>query len=306
MPSKKFLLTFALIALGLIALFILTNVFVDIYGLFLGRDNRKVYTNERTSKYLLSYRYVPENFDGFIIGPSLSDNLNPTVITSHKIYNASIMGANISDLHHLIDNMVDKGHMKIAIFCLDPYLTKDFGPKAATINEKEFYGALGSTNLLRTYSMCIARTTVMKGKIPAVVSDENGWTDFEKEMHNIDPKAAIEKKVKAKEHESTTIDDRALEELSGVLQKLRERNIKVVGYFTPVPREIYEYAQKDYNTFEEKMSKIFTKDDILFNLNDEKYAPITADYNIYIDHGHLSAKGQAFVLGEINSHIAGL
>ena len=124
MSSDRFLRTFALLTIVVTGLFVLVNVYVDIYGLFLGRKDRRVFTNERTSKYLLSQRYIPENYDGFIIGPSLSDNLNPVHIPGYKVYNASIMGANISELHHLIDKIVQHGHMKVAIFCLDPYLDR--------------------------------------------------------------------------------------------------------------------------------------------------------------------------------------
>ena len=307
MTSGKFLRTFAITSLSIIAGIILINVAIDIFGLFRGRDHLKVYTNDRTSKFLLTYRYVPENFNGFIIGPSLSANLNPAAITSYKVYNASIMGANISDLHNLINNMVDRGDMKIAIFCLDPYLTKDFGPKASSINEKEYYGALGSTNLLRTYTMYTVRESgLFKGKVADEVSDENGWTNFGQEMDNIDPKRAIEEKVKLKEKSDLHIDDRALEELGQVLAQLRAKNIQVVGYFSPVPREIYELGREDYREFERRMSGLFTDKDILFNLNEDKYKEVTSDYNTYIDHGHLSASGQAFVLSEINAHIAGL
>lgn len=307
MTSTKFLRTFAFWTLGLTGMVIIVNVYIDIYGLFLGRGERKVYTNERTSKYLLSFRYIPENYDGFIIGPSLSDNLNPVAIKSHRVYNASIMGANISDLHHLINNMIDRGNMKLAIICLDPYLTKDFGPKAATINDKEYFGALGSINLLRTYAMYIVRRNhLMTSKLASEMSDENGWTNFELERGPLDPQAAIAKKVELKQHEDTHIDERALNELKEVLQQLREKNIKVVAYFSPVPRPIYEIGRDDYREFETRMSSLFNENDVLFNLNDEQYSPITSDYRTYIDHGHLSAAGQAFVLQEINSHILGL
>jgi hypothetical protein len=307
MSSTKYLRNFALWTLGLIAVFILINVYIDIYGLFLGRDNRKVYSNERTSKYLLSFRYIPENYDGFIIGPSLSDNLDPAAITGHRVYNASVMGANISDLHHLINNIIDRGNMKMAIICLDPYLTKDFGPKAATINQKEYWGALGSTNLLKTYMMYIVRENkLMPSQFTSEISDENGWTNFELEMDNLDPKAAIEKKVELKQHEETHIDERAFNELKEVLDQLRKKNIRIVAYFTPIPRAIYNIGRDDYREFETRMSSLFTGNDILFNLNDEQYSPVTSDYHNYIDHGHLSASGQAFVLKEINSHIQGL
>jgi hypothetical protein len=306
MSSNKFLRTFALLTILIVGLFVLLNAYVDIYGLFLGRKDRKVYTNERTSKYLLSYRYIPENYDGFIIGPSLSDNLNPIHIPDYKVYNASIMGANISELHWLIDKIVQEGHMKVAIFCLDPYLTKDYGPKVVTISGKDYYGALGSTNLLRTYAVYAMRQCGFSGFEAKEMSDGNGWTNFEIEMEKVDPKVAIQRELKQREYGDLYIDDRALGDLAHVLQELRDHNIKIVAYFSPVPRDIYLHASRNYKKFESRLASLFTTNDVLFNLNDDQYAQYTSDYNTYIDRGHLSVSGQDFVLREINSHLQGL
>ena len=34
----------------------------------------------------LSYKYIPENYDGILIGPSVSGNLNTSNISNYKIY----------------------------------------------------------------------------------------------------------------------------------------------------------------------------------------------------------------------------
>jgi hypothetical protein len=279
-------------------------VYVDIYGLFLGRKERKVYVNERTSKYLLSFRYIPENYNGFIVGPSLSANLNPKFFENFKIYNSSIMGANISDLHYLIKNIHEKQKMDVVIICLDPYLTKDYGKKSATIDPKEYYGALGSTNLLKTYLMYFIRNyKLLPDRHAPELINEDGWNNFELEMKNLDARRSIEEKVKLKHYEETKIDPRSYEELKEVLQELRRKNIRIVAYFSPVPYQIYSIGRKDYASFENKMKALFTEDDILVNLNDEKYQQVTSDYSNFIDHGHLSAAGQAFVLNELRTQL---
>src|SRR5688572_24466845 len=73
----KFIFFFSLIAAtGLAGV----NVWIDIYGLFLPVKGREiqVYNNDRISKYLLSYRYIPQNFNVAILGTSLSANLDVT------------------------------------------------------------------------------------------------------------------------------------------------------------------------------------------------------------------------------------
>ena len=302
MNSKTFLLRFTIITTAIVVSILLLNVYIDIYGLFLGTKDRKVFTNERTSKYLLSYRYIPENYDGIIIGPSLSANLNPQRLKGYKIYNASIMGTNISDLHYLINNIIEKGDIKFVILCLDPYLTKDFGKKSITINPKEYLGALGSTNLIKTYLMYFVRkNNVLPGTYAKEIIDENGWNNFELEMKNLDSKKIIEDKVKLHQHEETKIDQRSYEELRDVLNQLREKKIKILGYFSPVPYPLYAIGNKKYKEFETSITKLFTKDDLVLNFNEEKYWPVTSNYQIFIDHGHLSSLGQNFVLKEIES-----
>jgi hypothetical protein len=302
MSNKKFLFSYAIISLSAAALIIGINCYIDIYGLFRGKKNRNIYINERTTKYLFSLRYIPENFEGFIAGPSLSANLNPEAIKDYEIYNASIMGINISELDFLIDNIVEKGHMKFAIICLGPYLTKDHGKKSASIDPKEYYGAFGSTNLLRTYLLYFVRKyNLAPGRYAQHIYNTEGWDNFELEMKGLDAKDSIERRVALKEIDSTAIDPVAYKELGNTLEKLRKNNIKVIGYFSPVPYELYQLGKLNYDVYENKISSLFKAGDILINLNDEKYKETNSDYNTFIDHGHLSANGQAFVLHILDS-----
>ncbi|SRR5579871_92691 len=302
MSNKKFLLTYIVVTFFAVALIAGINYYIDIYGLFRGKKERKVYINEHTTKYLFSFRYIPENFDGVIFGPSLSDNLNPQELKGFNVYNASIMGVNISELDYLVDNIVAKGHIKFAIICLSPYLTKDHGNKSANINPKEYYGALGSTNLLRTYLLYFIRKyNLAPYRYAQNISNANGWNNFELEMHNIDPKDSIEQRAIRKEFDSTRIDPVAYEELKNTIIKFRQHDIKVIAYFTPVPYQLYQLNIDNNNKFVDSISALFGKNDVLLNFNDEKYKFLNDDYNSFIDHGHLSASGQKVVLQVLDS-----
>lgn len=302
MNSKKFLRYYIIISASLVAIIVGVNWYIDIYGLFRGKKNRNMYINERTSKYLFSLRYIPENFDGFIAGPSLSANLNPEAIPEFKIYNASIMGVNITELDYLIDNMVDRGHMKFAILCLGPYLTMNHGKKAASIDRKEYYGALGSTNLLRTYLLYFVRKyNLAPYRYAQNIYNTVGWDNFELEMEGLDAKDTIAAKVARHDIDKTAIDSVALQELGQTLVKLRQKHVKVIAYFSPVPYQLYQLGKSDYHNYETKISSLFTPDDILINLNADQYKQTNADYHTFIDHGHLSGNGQAFVLHVLDS-----
>ncbi|MDN5211673.1 hypothetical protein QQ020_06415 [Fulvivirgaceae bacterium BMA12] len=302
MEAKKFLLKVSIISLSTIAVFVTFNYFLDIYGLFRPDDQRelKVYTNERTSKYLLSYHYIPDNFEGIIIGPSLSANLNTKTIKEYKIYNASIMGANISELRYLVDNIVERGNLRFVIICLDPYLTKDHGKKSARIDPKEYYGALGSTNLIKTYLFKLIRENeLLPDKFPNNIINDYGYNNFNLELKEDNPREKILEKVRQKSTETTYVDPAAEDELGATIAYLRQNNIQVIAYFSPVPHQILAINTENYRAYQNRMLRLFTEQDIVLDLNDLRFKAITSDFNTYIDHGHLSEEGQKFVLGEL-------
>ena len=302
MEAKKFLFRVSGISFLLMAAFVTFNYFQDVYGLFHPCKDLelKVYTNERTSKYLLSHRYIPENFEGIVIGPSLSANLNTETIKDYKIYNASIMGANISELRYLVNNIVERGNLRFVIICLDPYLTKDHGKKSARIDPKEVYGALGSTNLIKTYLFKVIRDNeLLPGKFPPDATNAYGFNNFNPELAKGDAREKILEKVRLKSAESTYIDPVAEKELGETITYLRQRQIRIIAYFSPVPHQILSINHQNYKAYQDRMRQLFSSEDILLDLNHERYQAITADFDTYIDHGHLSKKGRDFVLGEL-------
>lgn len=82
-----------------------------------------IYANERTSKYLFGYRYIPANFDGILIGSSISDNWDISKIQESHVYNISIASGNITEERLVAENVFARGRMKLAIFCIHTYLT---------------------------------------------------------------------------------------------------------------------------------------------------------------------------------------
>jgi hypothetical protein len=182
------------------------NYYIDIFGLFRGTGNRKVYINERTSKYLYSYRYIPENYDAVLIDYLFLRILTPNLLRLN-VYNASIMSANITELNLLMENILSKGKMKAVIICLDPYITKDHGRKTSTMIPQEYWGALGSTNLLRTYLFYFIRKyNLIPSQYASDLHNEVGWDNFGLEMPNANAQKAITDKVKLRSFENTTID----------------------------------------------------------------------------------------------------
>ena len=127
MTSRQWLSrTAAAIALILCVNFAVAYV-MDPYGVMRdtrGRELRVVFS-ARKAKYLLSKHYVPTNYDSLIIGPSSSENWDPTGIPGVKLYNESILGSNVFEEKRIVDQAMPNGHFKLALCILYPTMTSN-------------------------------------------------------------------------------------------------------------------------------------------------------------------------------------
>lgn len=125
MTFKTFFIRLLAISLVIAALVVLFNFYMNEYGLFGDARGKsiKIYGNERTAKYLLSLNYIPSNFNGLLIGSSVSDNIDSKGFVGYRIYNASINAATVAELRILVENVLKKGDLKCVIISLYPILT---------------------------------------------------------------------------------------------------------------------------------------------------------------------------------------
>lgn len=300
--ARRFLMITLIGVLIGASVIVVFNLSIDIYGLF-GINDRKsipVYHNERISKYLLSYEYIPENFNTILIGPSLSDNLDVTYFNNDtskfKVYNASIMGANISELKPIVFNAVNGG-VKNVIICLSPYLTMNSGSKEVAFDQKLYYGALGSVNLYETYAVGLIRQwELMPNKFPKDQINPYGVNDYATFFKQENIQKKIDDEVKIHQGEEIVVDTIAVNELKEIIETLNKENVNYIGYFHPLPIEIYDSNKTHYAEYKEMISALFDNKARLIDFNSPEFKSFTSDYSNYIDHGHLSAKGQAVIV----------
>lgn len=296
MSSAAFLkLTFAIV-LGLTGFIVLVNISFDIYGLFRNAAGRElpVYHNERVAKYLLSYRYVPANFNTIVIGTSLSANLDLSPYaegSSYKTYNASVMGANVSELTPILTKCLEGG-VKNVILCVSPYMIKNAGEKEVELNKKLYYSALASKNLLETYTVAGLRYfNVLPGKYPKGQIDKNGVNRFESLFAGGPVEKKIDVVLKKERDKDFALDKKAIEELHHLFLLLEENAVQYLIYFHPVPSKFYEGKKTHYKSFEDKVRALLPDSTKLLNFNSGEYSWFTGNNKNYIDHGHLSPSG---------------
>jgi hypothetical protein len=299
--AKHFLKATVWGTLGLLFLSVALHGLIDIYGLFLPVKGKKlpVYHQERISKYLLAHHYIPENYNTIILGTSLSDNLD---ITSHnekfgpyRIYNASIMGGNISEIRSVAGKAI-QGGIRNVIFCFSPYQLKNSGAKEVELDVKLQLGAMGSKNLYETYAVAIIRWSgLMPKKFPKQQINEHGVNHFASQFRVEDVKERIFRVAQIHRGKPLVIDPSALQELKEVIQLLKDNKVNFLGYFHPFPKEIFECQKEEHLKFQRMIRGLIHDDRRMLDFNDPSFSQFTSDYNNYIDNGHLSEVGEFFV-----------
>lgn len=310
MTSKKFTLIWLLISLFFIVSIAALNFSRNEFGLFgnVKGEKIRIYDYERMSKYLLSFSYIPQNFDSVLFGASVSNlEMDMSKIDGMNIYNLSTNGANISELKYLVDNVIEKGNLKTILVCLDPYMTKNSGHKTSSINPRLYYSTLGSLFTLKYYSK--KRRALAN---PSTDPFRDSWNGLRYNKTDVaekyDSETEINKDIALANSEGYTInvDPIAVKELDEVLTKARNKGIKVFAYYHPKPYKLFssENYQKEYRKFQNEMSKLLIEDDIVFDMNTDDYRHITESFDSYSDGAHLSAKGAAKVISALNEKIS--
>lgn len=305
---KTYFLILLLSCVGVLSLFVFATAFLDIFGLHGLRENDKVrvYGEERFSKYLMSFHYIPQHFDGMILGPSLSANLDPEPFPDGNYFNASIMGARMNTILSLATNVIaNNGGIKKAIVCIHPYVTNDTGAAETDYMKPDTYWkAYGSRNLLRVYGLgLIRRFNIWPEKYPKNQYKTNGCNQFEGLFRVDDLAGRIEEEIGIINNSDFEIGASQRLAFEKLLTLLEQNDIQTFIYFHPVPFPIYQAHQDKLDEFwNEMLSTIQGQKERTFhahNFNDPNFSGFSNDFTNYVDHGHLSKKGQKTLMGEI-------
>jgi len=283
------------------ACFVFFNFAMNEYGLFGDVSGRsiKIWHNDRTSKYLFSFNYIPSNFDGILMGPSVSANIDVKRLSGYKFYNISLGGGNVTELKYIADNAINRGKIKVLIICLYPYMTKDHGRKTTYIDPREFWGALGSRELVNLY---INKIFIQHGMRPDFPDDHGTWLVKGPGLVTA-PKAATRpfQERRKKPEDMLHIDETAYHELYEIVQSARNKGIRIFGYYYPFQSGALDAAR--FHIYQKRINCLFDKRDMIWDLNTDEYMFFKMDRTNYTATGHLSMKGNEFILENIQGKI---
>lgn len=304
--------TLGLLGLAFIssAFFIGINFAVNDFGLWNHRDTARIWALEKTTKYLLAQRYVPENFDAVMIGASVSANMDTRRLHGYRVYNLSMSGGNITETGAAAQEYLKaSGDKKLLIVTLHPYMTKNSGMKSFQISDKDYWGSLFSLTPLRILQMKIQYAL---GRDRMDFKDsEAGWNNFNfpetkadmaaVEKGNRDTLAAI-RAGQTSAPKAYPIDPVAVSELDALLKLAREKGVKIAAYYFPLLGSEYDIMaySGDWKKYQSAMKPLFQADEIILDMNTPKFDYLRRDPNAYHDSGHLSQTGANVVLDKLN------
>jgi hypothetical protein len=262
--------------------FVAINAHLDPMGLFHSKPRIAIYTNERWSKYLLSIRYVPEQFDAVLIGTSVTGNWN-TGLLPLRTYNLSIEGGNISEERLLLENVLKRRKPKIVFFCIHPYLTASYGRKSPHMTRRDYWSALGSLELLKTLN--------------AARRHEPEINEFGQQDYVIPARPWKAQPMDAGKW--YVVDERSFAEYGQLVATARAAGARVIAVVPPVNEEQWVFTADAYRNYQNRILPFFRSDELAIDFNAPQYLALRGDRANFPDGIHLSTPAADAFVGEL-------
>jgi hypothetical protein len=265
----------------------LANARQDLYGLFRDTHGRRlpIFGSERRGKYLLSHRYVPENFQAVLLGSSVTSNWNTGGITLVPTYNESTDGGNISEEKLLAETVLRSPGLRLAICVIHPYLTDSHGLNADEMKPSEYWGALGSISLLQSYKL---RRTVARGG--ELLAWDAFGAEHKEEVDGLLPLNPVLRRL-MKSPDPIQVDELALREYAELLAELRQRQVRLVAVIPPTLEELLVPRRDEMDRYARRVLALFTPEELVVDLESPEYRAFRLERKNFRDGVHLSARG---------------
>ncbi|HWA74801.1 MAG TPA: hypothetical protein VG937_20805 [Polyangiaceae bacterium] len=266
------------------------NYSADVFGVYRSTKNRelKVYHNGRTTKFLLSFDYIPTNFSGLFIGSSVTENWDTSKIESARVYNASFTGANISEQALVARNVFARRRLRLVIITVFPYQTASHGRKTSYMVSGEYWAGLGSIALLRAYTgLALERLAARPPE-----HDSQGVSS-----HSAVFVAPAAGRPSARTIE--VVDPLGFADFVALVREAHAHAEQVVAMIPPYARPVWEAQRTFLTRYAKSALAAFQPDDIVVDFNRPEYAAFQNEPTNFADGTHISSEATSFLTKEL-------
>jgi hypothetical protein len=295
--ARTWLMETVCATLFLLIVVVLVNMSIDIYGIFRSAKGRHllVFGDERIAKYLLSEKYVPENFDTLLIGTSVSANWNTGGINALRVYNESLDGGNIVEEKAIADQALSNSHIRAAILILHPYLTSSHEFETVRLTPRENLAALGSQSLLDAYKSKVR----VKLHLEKQEFDEFGTDDFGDIPQKMNPHL---QKLMAPGTEFS-IDGPAMASYRALVDELHASNIQIIYVIPPVLQSIYLPKAGAFANYSQAVLENKRAGDRIIDFTSNEFVDFRSNPGNFKDGVHLTNQSAQEVVTIINARV---
>jgi hypothetical protein len=272
------------------------NMAVDIYGLYRPSRGRRlpILGDDRVAKYLLSMRYVPENFNAVIVGASISANWDITAIERLRVYNGSLDGGNIVEEKALIEAALQRPGVSVILLLVNPALTYSHEFETVELKPELERSALGSLSLWNAYRNMLS---IRIGRTPQPF-DYAGTETF----LNARSEMNVNMKKMWSEPEFT-VDPVALQAHRDLVANLRARGVQLVFIVPPTSEHLLETKRAPLERYLDRMRSEIGTGSLWIDFlapEGEAFCKTRANFS---DGVHLTPDGAKQVVAQINAAV---
>jgi hypothetical protein len=272
------------------------NIWLDVYGIYRDTHRRhlKVYGDERVAKYLLSARYVPENFNALLIGSSVSGNWNMAeAVQGLRIYNESLLGGNIVEEKCLLDQALSRPGMQVIFLVVHPFLTYSHEFESVHLTPRLKLSALGSQSLLNAYVEMLK----IRLHLARQTYNEFGAVDYGKAKHELN--ATLKHMMRP--DADFEVDPIALQVYLDVIQEIRAHHVRIVFVVPPVSEDLLRVKRAAFEKYLGLIHLHVATGEELIDFTSGPYAGFRANEDHFIDGVHMESAAAAEVVSMLNS-----
>jgi hypothetical protein len=296
MKPSRWLLTTILAFIVLVGGLVALNMSLDIYGLFRDTRGRHLidYGDNRIAKYLLSERYVPQNFDAILIGPSVSANWDTHAIHTLRTYNESLNGSNFVEQECLVEHAVATPGLKAALILVHPSMTASHDFNTVRLTDRENWSAVGSLSLFEAYKDWFGRY-----RNPGLrISDDYGTDFFEDPIHL----NAVAAKL-MRPGSDFPIDAEALRAFRRILAECRQHHVAVIFVVPPTAPSIFEPKREAFSKYLAFINSERRNDELVIDLEAPRYESFICNPSNFSDGVHISKAGSPRIVALLDREL---